>query len=325
MADLANPLTAAESPTKKRPAVVDFVSRMLREKPLGTVGMVIVLLLLFCGIFSELVAPYGMNEQHLADRFSPPSAKYILGSDNLGRDILSRVIFGARGSMVVGVSASMISAIVATTLGLVSGYMGGTFDIAVQRFVDAWTCLPGLVIYLTPMGIIGAGELQVIIVLGIGAGISGSRLIRSAAIALKNNIYVEASKAIGSPTWRVVFRHLLPNVMPIIIIRFTLGMAGVILAEASLSFLGFGIPPPTPSWGGMLSGAGRAYMYKAPGMAFWPGLALTLSVYGINMFGDALRDLLDPRLRGGVGGMGSYGATQASKALKRLAARKTTG
>jgi peptide/nickel transport system permease protein len=320
MAATAQPVSAAAAIPKRRNPVANFIVRMFREKPLGTIGMVIVLVLFFCGIFSELVAPYGMNEQHLIDRFSPPTAKYLLGTDNLGRDILSRIIFGARVSMIVGIAASSISAVIATILGLLSGYLGGKFDIMVQRLVDAWICFPGLVIFLTLMSVIGAGMLQVILVLGVGGGIAGSRLIRSAAISLKGNVYVEAAKSIGAPTWRVVFQHLLPNIVPLIIIRFTLGMAGVILAEASLSFLGFGIPPPTPSWGGMLSGSGRVYMFKAPGMAFWPGLALTLAVYGINMFGDALRDLLDPRLRGGVGGMGGYGSQQAEKALKKLKA-----
>jgi peptide/nickel transport system permease protein len=314
-------VTAEIPREKRRNAVADFFIRLIREKPSGVVGLVLVLLLFFCGIFANFLAPYGMNETHLIDRLAPPSTTYLLGTDNLGRDLLSRIIYGARVSMIVGLGASSITAVIATLLGLLSGYLGGKFDITVQRFVDTWVCFPWLVIYLTIMSLIGAGLLQVVLVLGVGGGISGSRLIRSAALSLKGNVYVEATKAIGSPTWSVIFKHLLPNVLPLIIINFTLSMANYILIEASLSFLGWGVPPPNPSWGGMLSGSGRTYMYKAPGMAFFPGLALTLAVYGINMFGDSLRDLLDPRLRGGVGGMGGYGAQQAAKAKRKMEVR----
>jgi peptide/nickel transport system permease protein len=289
----------------------------VREKPVGLLGGVLVLAMFFTGIFSEFLAPYGMNEITLSARLAPPSTQHILGTDQLGRDVLSRVIFGARISMVVGLAASCISAVVSIGIGLTSGFFGGKFDMLAQRLVDAWICFPGLVIYLYLMSLVGSGMLQIILVLGIGTGISGSRLIRSATIAIKENVYVEAARAIGVPDSRIMLRHLLPNIMPIIIIRFTLGMAGIILAEASLSFLGFGIPPPYPSWGAMLSGQSRSYMLQAPWMALWPGVALSLAVYGINMFGDALRDLLDPRLRGGVGGVGSFGAQRAMKALKK--------
>ena len=151
------------------------------------------------------------------------------------------------------------------------------------------------------MALVGSGVLQIIIVLGVLGGIGSSRLKRSAVLAIKSNLYVEAAKSIGAPTWSILFKHILPNIMPPIIITFTMGMGGAILAEASLSFLGYGIPPPYPSWGGMLSGPSRRYMIDAPWMAIWPGVALSIVVYGANMFGDALRDLLDPRLRGGLG------------------------
>lgn len=301
----------------RRSRVYNFLSRLVKEKPLGTVGLVIVIILFLSGIFADYVAPFGMNETNIAARLLPPSAEHLLGTDNTGRDLLSRIIFGARVSMIVGIGASSISAIIATVLGLLCGYLGGKFDIVVQRFVDAWICFPAIVIYLTLMSMFGSGLLQIVLVLGIGSGITGSRLLRSAAIALKENVYIEASKSIGASMWRIIFKHFLPNVVPMVIIRFTIGMAGVILIEASLSFLGFGVPPPYPSWGGMLSGSGRTYMYSAPWMAIWPGVALTLAVYGINMFGDALRDLVDPRLKGGVGGMGGYGAKKAARALSK--------
>lgn len=321
---IAKSAEVAEEPRKPR-FRGELLKRLVREKPLGTIGAILVLVMFFAGIFSEFLAPYGMNEYNLAHRLEGPSARFVLGTDQLGRDMLSRIIFGARISIIVGLAASSISAVIATAIGLTSGFLGGKFDIFMQRFVDAWICFPALVIYLLLMSLIGSGILQVILVLGIGSGIGGSRLIRSVAISLKGNIYIDAAQAIGSSIWRILFRHLLPNIVPIIIIRFTLGMAGVILAEASLSFLGFGIPPPFPSWGQMLSGRGRIYMLDAPWLALWPGVALTLAVYGINMFGDAVRDLLDPRLRGGVGGMGGYGMEQAKKALRKKETKAKQG
>jgi peptide/nickel transport system permease protein len=275
--------------------------RLVREKPLGLFGGAIVLLLLFTGIFADLLAPYGYNDINPADAFSPPSAKYILGTDNLGRDMLSRIIYGARISMIVGLAASAISVANSTIIGVLCGYIGGKFDLVVQRFVDGWMCFPGLVILIALVSILGPGLLTVIVVLGVFGGIGGSRVVRGAVIAIRENAYVEAARAVGCSTGMLLVRHILPNVLAVLIVLFTVRMPGVILTEASLSFLGFGIPPPTPSWGGMLSGTGRSYMFLAPWLAIWPGLALMVVVYGANMFGDALRDLLDPRLRGGLG------------------------
>jgi peptide/nickel transport system permease protein len=295
--------TVAREP-RPRSQLADFFVRLVREKPIGTVGAIIVLLLLLTGIFADFLAPYGYNELHIGDKLMAPSAKYILGTDNLGRDLLSRIIYGARISMYVGLGASAINVLVAAIIGITSGYFGGTFDILVQRLVDTALSFPMLIMVITIMSLIGTGVVQVIIVLGIWGGILWIRVARSAVIAIKENIYIEAGKAIGCSNRRMILRHVLPNVMPVMVIIFSVAMGGNILGEASLSFLGFGIPPPFPSWGGMLSGAGRSYMYEAPWLALWPGLALSIAVYGINMWGDAVRDLLDPRLRGGVGRYG---------------------
>jgi len=286
---------------KRHSFIADLFIRLVREKPLGTVGAVIVLILLLAGIFADLLAPYGFNEIYVADRLAPPSGSNILGADNLGRDLLSRIIYGARISMFVSLGASFLSMVISTLIGIISGYLGGKSDIVIQRFVDAWMCFPPLFIILTIMAIVGPGLIQVILVLGVLYGIGGSRIVRGAVISIKENVYVEAAKSIGCPTGIMLFRHILPNVMAPIIILFTTRMGAAIIAEASISFLGFGIPPPTPSWGGMLSESGRRLMLRAPWMAIWPGLSLSVVVYGINMFGDALRDLLDPRLRGGLG------------------------
>ncbi len=303
---------------KRHSRLVDFCIRLVKEKPLGTFGAVITLLLLMTGIFADLIAPYGMNEGYIEDFLASPSAKHILGADNLGRDILSRVIFGARVSVIVGLSASILSTLNSLIIGVLSGYLGGKFDLIVQRFVDAWMCVPHLVFLMVIMSVVGTGMLSLIIVLGVFGGIGGSRVIRSAVIAIKEDVYVGAAVAIGCSTSRILFRHILPNIMAPAVILFTVGVPGIIMTEASLSFLGFGIPAPFPSWGALMSGTGRQYMFRRPEMALWPGIALVTVVYGINMFGDALRDLLDARLRGGLG---RYG-TKAKKLVKQLAPQK---
>ena len=284
---------------KRRSRLIDFLSRLVREKPLGTFGGIIVLLLLFSGIFADVLAPYPMKEPHMYDRLTGPSWKYLLGTDQLGRDMLSRIIYGARVSVIIGLSATSVNMVVALLIGTTTGFFVGKLDVVVQRFVDAWMAFPGLLILITVMSLVGQGQLQTILVLGISGGIGGSRISRSAVIGIKENDYFLAAKAIGSPPLRTIFRHVLPNIMAPMIVIFTVTIGGVIMAEASLSFLGFGLPPDVASWGGMLSREGRQHMEAAPWLALWPGLALTLVVYGINMFGDALRDLLDPRLRGG--------------------------
>ena len=291
----------------------DLVIGLVKEKFLGLIGAIIVFVLLFVGIFADVLAPFGFNKIHLRDTFEPPSYKYPMGTDNTGRDLFSRVIYGARISMYVGLGSAVISACFATVIGLVSGYFGGKIDLVLQRFVDAWMSFPPMFIILGVMAIVGPGLVQVIIVLGVLYGISSSRIVRSAVIGVKENPYVEAARSVGVRKIWILVRHILPNVTAPIIVLFTLVMGAAIIAEASISFLGFGIPPPTPSWGGMLSGSGRQYMLTAPWMALWPGVALAIVVFGINMLGDAVRDILDPRLRGSSG---RYGGVKVDKKKK---------
>jgi len=289
----------AKSANTQRHWLVDLLVRMVRTKPLGTACGVVVLALILVAVFADVLAPYPYDEIYLMEILEPPSARHLLGTDNVGRDFLSRIIHGARVSLLVGLAATTISVVVAVLVGGVTGFLGGKLDLVVQRFVDAWIAFPGLLLLLTLMSVLGRGVLQIILVLGISGGIgSGSRVVRSAVIGIKENVYFEAGDAIGSTTWRMLTRHVLPNIAPPVIIIFSISIGGYILSAASLSFLGFGLPPDVPDWGGMLSREGRTYMEAAPRLALWPGLCLTLVVYSLNMFGDALRDLLDPRLRG---------------------------
>jgi peptide/nickel transport system permease protein len=192
-----------------------------------------------------------------------------------------------------------IGTVLATMIGVMSGYFGGKVDVLMQRVVDAWMAFPFLVAVISLMAVLGPGLLNVICALGILSAANSSRIIRSAALAIKEHQYVEAARAVGASHLRIILRYILPNVMAPIIIIATISLGFAILAESALSFLGLGVPPPYPSWGEMLSGSGRSYMHKAPWMATWPGVAISLAVFGFNMLGDALRDLLDPRLRGG--------------------------
>ena len=282
-----------------------FFARLVREQPLGTAGGIVILLLVLVSIFADSLAPYRYEEIHLRDRLQAPTTAYLLGTDHVGRDLLSRLIHGARLSLTVGLAATVLTVMVAVLIGGTTGFIGGRLDLVTQRFVDAWMAFPGLLLLLTIMSIAGRGMLQIIVVLGVSGGIPASRVVRGAVLGVKENAYFQAAQAIGSSRRRSLLRHVLPNIAAPIIIIFSINVGGVIMSEAALSFLGFGLPPDIPSWGGMLSREGRQYMEIAPHLALWPGLCLTVVVYSLNMFGDAVRDLLDPRLRGRLG---RYGA-----------------
>lgn len=274
------------------------VKRLFREKPLGAAGAVICLVFLFCGIFADVIAPYGMNEINPIKRLKPPSLDNPFGTDNLGRDVLSRCLYGAQISVIIGLSAATLATFISVVLGILTGYLGGKFDMVMQRLVDAWMSFPDLVILIVVVAVLGPGTPQIIGTLGLLLGIGGSRIIRSAVVSVRENMYVHAAQSIGASTLRILWHHILPNVLPPVIVLFTTRVGTVILAESGLSFLGLGVPPPTPTWGGMLSGSGRTFMFQGPWLALAPGLCLTIVVYAINVYGDALRDIFDPRMRG---------------------------
>jgi peptide/nickel transport system permease protein len=289
------------APRKRRlPAAgtLSFLGRLFRDKPLGAFGFVICVIFLFCGLFADVLAPYGDNQISPINRLKPPSEKFWLGTDNLGRDMLSRCLYGAQLSVIIGLSAAALATVVSIFIGIVSGYLGGKFDMVMQRFVDAWMSFPDLIILIVVVSVVGPGMGPVIVLLGLLYGIGGSRIIRGAVLSVRENAYVHAAQSTGATLPRILWKHILPNVMAPVIVLFTTRVGAVILAESGLAFLGLGVPPPAPTWGGMLSGSGRSYMYMAPWLALAPGLCITVVVYAINVFGDALRDLLDPRMRG---------------------------
>jgi peptide/nickel transport system permease protein len=290
--------TGTIAPRRKRSPALHFIGRLFREKPLGAAGAVVFVLFLFCGIFADALAPYGMNQIAPLNRLKPPSWAFPFGTDNLGRDMLSRCLYGAQLSVIIGFCAAGIATFISVVLGIVSGYLGGKFDLVLQRFVDAWMSFPDLIILIVVVSVVGPGMPQIIVTLGLLLGIAGSRIIRGAVVSVRENMYVHAAQSTGASTFRILWRHILPNVMAPVIVLFTTRVGTVILAESGLSFLGLGVPPPAPTWGGLLSGSGRTFMLQGPWLALAPGLCLTIVVYATNMFGDALRDLLDPRMRG---------------------------
>jgi peptide/nickel transport system permease protein len=275
-----------------------WLRNFIARKPLGAIGGALVLLLLLVAAFAPLLAPYPYDVGNAAVRLQGPSLAHPFGTDANGRDMLSRIIWGARISVTVGFGAVAISTLLAVTVGIVSGYFGGWIDLFVQRLVDIWISFPALVLLISLVAVAGPGLWSVTAILGILLAPGTSRVVRSAVISIRHLPYIESASCIGAGHVRVILKYLLPNVFAPIIVLATVQLGTAILAESTLSFLGYGVPPPHPAWGGMLSGTGRAFMLQSPWLSIWPGLAISLAVFGFNMLGDALRDELDPRLRG---------------------------
>ncbi len=300
---MARAKPALEAPVQRAPATrawyLDVWVQMLRRKPLGTIGGAVVLVMLAAAVLADWLAPYGFAQTSLRERFIAMSPAHWLGTDQLGRDLLTRLIYGARISLYVGFGAVALGSMLATAVGVLSAYFGGRLDLWLQRGVDAWMAFPPLLLLMSIMSLLGPSVWNITAVLGIAFGIQNSRIIRGVALSVREHTFVESARALGAGHVRTTTAHILPNVLPTLIVVATTGLSTVILTEASLSFLGLGVPPPYPTWGGMLSLAGLDHMYEAPWLAIWPAVALSLAVFGFNMLGDALRDLLDPRLKGG--------------------------
>ncbi len=283
---------------RPRPSFLAKWGRTARSKPLGSLALAVILLVAGAAIFAPVVAPYDPVAQHYDHVMEPPTAGFWLGTDNFGRDMLSRLIWGARISLQVGVFAVALGGTLGIFIGMMSGYFEGRMDLVMQRVIDAWMAFPGIILALAILAALGPGLVNVIIAIGLGNVPVMARVVRGATLSQKQNVFVEAARSIGCGGRRIMMRHLLPNVTAPIIVISSLEMGAAIISEASLSFLGVGVPPPNPSWGGMLSGHHRTYMLAAPWMAIFPGIAITLGVLGWNLLGDAIRDVWDPRLRG---------------------------
>ena len=279
------------------------LSNFVRRKPLGAFAAVVLVVLFVVAVTPSTFATAEFDDIDLLNRLQGPSPDHIFGSDKQGRDVFSRVLFGARTSVIIGFAAVSIAAVLSSLIGISSGYYGGKVDLTFQRFVDIVQAFPGLIfiIFLFSIFAAAAGSFasQVVLALTLGFLFSAgsSRVVRSQTISTVQNMYVEAARVVGASDRRIMVRHVLPNVFTVIIINISVQLGSVILIESALSFLGFGVQPPYPSWGRMLQEA-QLDMLLHPYLAFFPGFAIALSVYALNMFGDALRDVLDPRLRG---------------------------
>jgi peptide/nickel transport system permease protein len=270
--------------------------RRLRKNKSAMLGLIILVLLILCALFADFIAPHPYDLQDYAHTFESPSADHLFGTDNFGRDILSRVIHGARISLVVGFSSIITAIIVGGLLGAISGYYGGRLDNILMRAMDILMSIPGMLMAISLAAAMGPGLTNMVIAIAI-ADIPGyARVVRSSVLTIKDQEYIEAAQSIGASDVRIILKHIIPNCIAPIIVQATLGMAGAILSASSLSFLGLGIQPPTPEWGSMLSAA-RQYIMNYPHMCIFPGLAIMITIFALNMLGDGLRDALDPRLK----------------------------
>ena len=275
-------------------AVVDFSKR----KPLGAIGGGILTTLILIAILAPVISPFDPEEIHREYLFAPPGGFLPLGGDSVGRDVMSRLFYGARVSLFVGLVSVGIGITGGSLLGVTSAYLGGKFDLIVQRFVDAFIAFPGIILALAIVAVLGSSVTNIIIAIVMVLAPGAIRTVRSQALAVKEQDYVLAARAVGAGDVRIVLRHMAPNCMAIFIILSTLQLGSVIIIESSLSFLGVGVPPEVATWGSMLAEGGITYIREAPWLAAFPGIALSLAVFGFNLLGDALRDVMDPRLRG---------------------------
>jgi peptide/nickel transport system permease protein len=269
----------------------------MKRKPLGAASASLLLLIVFTAIFADVLAPYDPLFTHPEIRLAPPSWQHPFGTDDIGRDVFSRIIYGARISLWVGLLAVGIGTVAGTIIGLLCGYWEGRLDLALQRFMDALMAIPGLILAMAIVSVLTPNTTNAMLAIAVVIIPGNSRIVRGAVLSAKQNQYVEAARALGCGHLRMIVTHILPNVTAPILIIASIWLGNAIFIEASLSFLGLGTQPPTPSWGLMLSSTGRAFMEQAPWLAIFPGLAISLAVLGFNLFGDTLRDVWDPKLR----------------------------
>ena len=294
-------------PANPNPPELDAVRRLawasksLRRQPLAWVGVALMIAFLVMALFAPVLAPYNPAALDLVHRLAAPDRSHWLGTDELGRDILSRMIFGARLSLTVAVSVVGLSFLLGLIFGGIAGYYGRWLDVTINTFLmNAFLALPGILLAIAFVAFLGPGLLNLILALSIGGWVGYARLVRAQVLAVREREFVEAARAVGASDLRIFTRHILPNILQPLIVQAAIGMAGAVLAEATLSFLGLGVPPPAASWGSMLNDA-RPFLFDAPHLVVFPAIAVMLCVLSFNFLGDALRDYLDPRTRIAVG------------------------
>lgn len=276
---------------KHKPPWVVILKRFLANK-MGVVGTVLIVILVIVALFAPLLEPYSYKEQNIAISNEPPSLSHIMGTDDFGRDLLSRIIRGARISFVVGVLSVLISVVIGVVIGSIAGFYGGMIDLVLTTIADLTWSMPAILIALLLVAIIGAGLESVVIAIGLSYWAQYARLVRGQILSLKSAVFIEATKSLGASDFVILFKHLLPNSLSPVIVAATIGIGNAIVLEATLGFLGMGAQPPTPSWGAMMSN-GTAYLFISPWMIIFPGLAMMITVLGFNLFGDALIDIMD--------------------------------
>jgi len=267
------------------------------REPMGTFGLLLVLSMAFAALTADWLAPFDPTSNDFSAMTEPPSWEHLLGTDPFGRDVFSRILFGAQTAMIVGFACALIGGIAGLVIGVASAYFGGWFDLVLQRVLDVLMAFPLIILALAVVAIFGTGVENVIIAITIPLIPRCARIVRASALAIREVPYVDAARACGFGHWRIIMRHMIPNVMAPFLIVITAFVGQAILAEASLSYLGLGVQEPTPAWGLMLQGGAEEFASTAPWIAIFPGLAIALTVFGISLFGDALRDALDPKLR----------------------------
>ena len=281
---------------------VRFWREFVRQRPLGTAGAVLIIVMLLAAALADVIAPYDPTELNFADLLLPPGPEHLFGTDNFGRDVFSRVLYGSRTALLVGFTASLVGCTLGLLFGVVGAYLGGRTDQIIQRLMDVLLSFPLIVIAIAVVAALGTGEDKignVIAAITVPIIPRVARVVRSSALSIVQMPYIEAARSIGSGAVRIMFRHVAPNVFAPYLIMLTAFLGQAILLEASLSFLGLGVFEPAASWGLMLKGAGMQFLERAPWLAIAPGVAISMAVFGFNLFGDSLRDALDPRLRTG--------------------------
>lgn len=290
-----NNVASVKASSKKRSQWLDVWMRLKQNKS-AMVGLFIIFMLFVFAIFADVIAPYGIDDQDLSKALTPPNGEFWFGTDNFGRDIMSRLIYGSRISLMVGFIAVSISLIIGGSLGAMAGFFGGRLDNIVMRSMDILLAIPSILLAISIVSALGPSLRNVMIAVGISGIPSYARIVRASVITLKDQEFIEAARAVGTSNFRIITKHIIPNSLAPIIVQGTLGVAGAILSAAGLSFIGLGIQPPDPEWGAMLS-AGRGYIRDYSYISAFPGLAIMITIFGLNLLGDGLRDALDPRLK----------------------------